>query len=102
MTTEELIKALREKQSRDNRKLLDEAADQLELAQNGLIALTERCRMLEGEGGEAIRKDYDEWWGEVFECSICSAEFMLDRATRLAEWCPCCGSKLEEVKEGQK
>lgn len=27
MTTEELIKALREKQSRDNRKLLDEAAD---------------------------------------------------------------------------
>ena len=27
MTTEELIKALREKQSRDNRKLLDAAAD---------------------------------------------------------------------------
>ena len=30
MTTEELIKALREKPSRDNRKLLDEAAERLE------------------------------------------------------------------------
>ena len=30
MTTEELIKALREKPSRDNRKLLDEAAERIE------------------------------------------------------------------------
>jgi hypothetical protein len=42
MTTEELIKALREKQSRDNRALLDEAADQLELAQKTIIALVEQ------------------------------------------------------------
>ena len=31
MTTKDLIKALREKKSRDNRELLDEAAEQLEL-----------------------------------------------------------------------
>ena len=42
MTTEELIKALREKTSRDNRKLLDEAADQLELAQKTIVALVEQ------------------------------------------------------------
>lgn len=41
MITTELIKALREKPSRDNRALLDEAADQLELAHKALIALTE-------------------------------------------------------------
>jgi hypothetical protein len=41
MTTEELIKALREKQSRDNRALLDEAADQLELAQMTIVTLVE-------------------------------------------------------------
>ena len=42
MTTDELITALREKQSRDNRALLDEAADQLELAQKTIIALVEQ------------------------------------------------------------
>jgi hypothetical protein len=42
MTTEELIKALREKPSRDNRALLDEAADQLELAQKTIVALVEQ------------------------------------------------------------
>lgn len=42
MTTEELIKALREKTSRDNRALLDEAADQLELAQMTIVALVEQ------------------------------------------------------------
>ena len=41
MTTEELIKALREKTSRDNRALLDEAADQLELAQMTIVTLVE-------------------------------------------------------------
>lgn len=41
MTTEELIKALREKPSRDNRALLDEAADQLELAQMTIVTLVE-------------------------------------------------------------
>ena len=41
MTTEELIKALREKESRDNRWLLDEAADQLEFATKTLVAIVE-------------------------------------------------------------
>lgn len=49
MTTEKLIKALREKPSRDNRALLDEAADQLELAVDTIIALTEECRKLEAD-----------------------------------------------------
>ena len=44
MTTEELIKALREKPSRDNRRLLDEAADQLQLAVDTIISLTEELR----------------------------------------------------------
>lgn len=42
MTTDELITALREKTSRDNRALLDEAADQLELAQKTIVALVEQ------------------------------------------------------------
>lgn len=41
MTTEELIKALREKPSRDNRKFLDDVADSVELLQNALFALNE-------------------------------------------------------------
>ena len=41
MTTEELIKALREKPSRDNRKFLDEVADCVEMLQNALFALNE-------------------------------------------------------------
>ena len=41
MTTEELIKALREKPSRDNRKFLDEVADYVEMLQNAIFALNE-------------------------------------------------------------
>lgn len=41
MTTEELIKALREKPSRDNRKFLDDVADSVELLQNAIFALNE-------------------------------------------------------------
>ena len=41
MTTEELIKALREKPSRDNRKFLDEVADCVEMLQNAIFALNE-------------------------------------------------------------
>lgn len=41
MTATELIKALREKPSRDNRALLDEAADRLEEAQTALVAIIE-------------------------------------------------------------
>jgi hypothetical protein len=49
MTTEELIKALREKTSRDNRALLDEAADQLELAQMTIVTLVEERIALKEE-----------------------------------------------------
>lgn len=41
MTTEELIKALREKPSRDNRKFLDEVANCVEMLQNAIFALNE-------------------------------------------------------------
>lgn len=41
MTTEELIKALREKPSRDNRQFLDEVADCVEMLQNAIFALNE-------------------------------------------------------------
>ena len=37
MTTEELIKALREKPSRDNRKFLDDVADSVEMLQNAIF-----------------------------------------------------------------
>lgn len=64
MTTEELIKALREKPSRDNRALLDEAADQLELAQKTIIALTED-RMRQETEIEKVRYK--------LECLLCHA-----------------------------
>ena len=41
MTTEELIKALREKPSRDNRQFLDEVADYVEILHNAIFALNE-------------------------------------------------------------
>lgn len=59
MTTEELIKALREKPSRDNRALLDEAADQLELAQKTIIALVEQKIALKAKLIKA-----KEMWGK--------------------------------------
>lgn len=49
MTTEELIKALREKESRDNRWLLDEAAERLESLQKRYdLAVAEREANVKG------------------------------------------------------
>ena len=65
MTTEELIKALREKPSRDNRKFLDEVADCVEMLQNAIFALNEEWTAQNAEieryektvGKLAINKD---------------------------------------------
>lgn len=48
MKTKDLIKALRDKESRDNRALLDEAAERLEL----LSAIVNACRTYMGDDGE--------------------------------------------------
>lgn len=48
MKTKDLIKALRDKESRDNRALIDEAAERLEL----LSAIVNTCRTYRDDGGE--------------------------------------------------
>lgn len=55
MTDNEIIKALREKPSRDNRALLDEAADHLQLAVDTIIVLTEE-RMRQDDEIERLKE----------------------------------------------
>lgn len=51
--------------------------------------------MTEHTKGTAIVKDHDEWWGAVYECSICKEEWMLG-SKKEANFCPYCGAVLSE------
>lgn len=81
-----IVEELRAKASRDNRDLLDRAADRIE-------ELEKRCERRAGE--------WEKFHGERFICSSCAKVFNLGSTATLndvkREWkfCPECGAKMK-------
>lgn len=88
MTTEELIKALREKPSRDNRKFLDDVADYVEMLQNAIFALNEELIARKAEVEEQETK-IEQLKTAMFKCGeervTARAEAVKEFAERLKE-----------------
>ena len=46
--------------------------------------------------GKAICQDHDEWWGAVYECSLCGNKWMLECSSYKAVCCPWCGADMRK------
>ena len=67
-----------------------------------IIHRTPTADVVEVRHGKAICGDHDEWWGAVYECSLCGEKWMLECSSYKAKYCPWCGSKLDgERKEAE-
>ena len=52
--------------------------------------------------GNAICGDHDEWWGAVYECSLCGERWMLESSAYKAHYCPWCGAKMDGERKEQE
>lgn len=105
MNSYETLEKLTKKESRDNRQLLDEAADTIRRLMSENIALKKRLlqfRRANGrERGRWIESEYS--CGDlVYECSVCHEPWTLTDGTpadNLMYFCPHCGARMDmEVK----
>lgn len=58
--------------------------------------------VVEVRHGNAICGDHDEWWGAVYECSLCGEKWMLESSSYKAHYCPWCGAKMDGERKEQK
>lgn len=98
-----LVEELRSKKSRDNRDLLDRAADEIEDLERNLLAAYKKIEELESKQSEGewstIPQEFylgpTEW-----VCSNCKEEFciqdmMIDEFLKMMKHCPNCGAKMK-------
>lgn len=106
MDGNEILEKLKGKESRDNRQLLDEAADTIRRLMSENITLKKRIlaryrKANSRERGCWIASEYS--CGDlVYECSICHEPWTLNGGTpidNLMFFCPHCGARMDmEVK----
>lgn len=90
-----LVEELRNKQSRDNRDLLDRAAEEIDRLEAALRCISIRKGKWERSNAPIPYYDYT--------CSVCGCgEYRhLDRQgkVRIMNYCPNCGSKMEVASD---
>lgn len=65
------------------------------------IEQTPTADVVEVRYGNAIYGDHDEWWGAVYECSICGEKWMLESSSYKTHYCPYCGAKMDGERKEQ-
>ena len=66
------------------------------------IEQTPTADVVEVRHGNAIYDDHDEWWGAVYECSICGEKWMLESSSYKAHYCPWCGAKMDGERKDKE
>lgn len=102
MCGNEILEKLKEKESRDNRQLLDEAADTIRKLMSENITLKKRIlaryrKANSRERGRWVESEYS--CGDlVYECSVCHEPWTLIDGTPFDNnmlFCPHCGAKMD-------
>lgn len=76
--------------------LLMQAIGCIEVLESESTADVEKARL-----GNAICGDYDEWWGAVYECSLCGEKWMLESSSYKTHYCPWCGANMDGERKEQ-
>lgn len=83
-------------------QVMIDAADALEEAEKRINELTTKCSQLQGEWIPSMcthpdgttEQDVDEWYGELYECSICHYRMIGEE-----NYCPNCGARMRIVTD---